>query len=609
MGNIYRKQWKSEKGTGWNFRLDIMPYDSFLSDPVVTLSGAEANAIEIGAIESSYDALPYGLKSPDQMTLRLVSSKLPLALQNYLRAKVSYGTININTWSSTGYFKNTFLYYSDRGTNGSTWTLEFVGTPAKISGMSYKKEAGAYATTIELVDSLYDAMVGMPMSKIENSNWAGNYHTVLYDVGFPGANRADAFHTARVEDTGWSTGFFVEDWATVFSKIKPHITSELVRQTCRTYNQSVAAIQNASDSTAEMPNLLGNCVEFYQCSGTYPRTIGPALTTSTAKLVTRVIERDSGATVGGVVSSRDEVSWARYETAWDWYKDLCETFAAKVSYRPVYNAGGGSPYISYVWYVEPIKSPYSSVVTASLDDALDYPEITETEDAVAKAEVRTDLFSEGNTTQWIVNSGVVRADKQFTAQVYCHNLPVTLDVFKASGGGDKTRADVYSIGLFQTNRIVYESGGQCFLAHPTVKIYEGPANSTVYKAIDPGTSVDLGEQPANPLLDGNANQVYNLWVNAVQKYGGLPYAIGRHVTSIFGTDNIASFEAEFRITDYPGMTIPAGSGQPAIGDVIDLSSSSAASDLSHLSWSKAVVTSVTSDLQANKSKIKYVLVP
>lgn len=610
----YRKEWTAP-ATGWKYRLDIVPYDGYLTDAVTMLSGAEANAIEVGEIETAFDKLPYGLQSPAQMTLRLVMSNLPAALINKLRDKLAFGTININTRSSTGLFKNTFLLFSDRGTNGATYTLEFVGTPSKINSMSYKKEAGAYVTSVELVDALYDAMVGMPMSNIDTTNdtptdWGGNYHTVLYDVGFPSVARSDAYHTARVEDTGWSSGFYVESVADIMTVIKKKISNELVRQTCRTYNTSASAWENSADIFSNLADMFVTCAEFYQCADAYPRTASTPLTTATAKLVTRVIEKDTGDTVGGMVSTRDEVSWARYETAWDWYKDLCETLGAKVTYRPIYNEAGGSPYISYAWYARPVKGMYSIAQTASLDKALDYPEITETEDGIAKAEVRTDLFSDGNVSQWIVNSGVVRADQQFTLQCFLHNLPVTMDtVVKTSGGGDPDKSDIKSIGLFQTNRIVYESGGQCFLAHPTVKLYTGLGTSSLYQAIDPDTSDDLGTLPPNLIFDNTTQQQYTLWVNAVQTYGGLPYAIGQHVTSLFGQDSLASFEAEFRIDDYKAMTLPSGVTSPALGDVVDLSSSSAATELPHLAWSMGVITSVKCNHQAGTASVKFVLIP
>jgi len=604
--DIYRKEWQATTGTRYNYRLDIVPYLANLSSAVITLSGAEANAIEIGAIESSFDKLPYGLQSPAQMTLQLVLSNLPDALKTSLQLKMTTGTYTVGSLSSTGNIKNTFMLFSDRGTNKGTWTLEFVGTPAKINSQKYKKEAGAYVTSIELVDALYDAMVSMPMSDIEGNTWAGNYHTVLYDVGFPSVARSDAFHTARVEDTGWSTGFFVESFADVMSNIRTNITAELVRQTCRTINTSNNALVNASDLFGTMPDFIGNCAEFYTCADAYPRTTGTALTKSTAKLVTRVIEKDTGNTVGGMVSSRDEVSWARYETAWDWYKDLCETFAAKVTYKPTYYEGSGSPYIAYGFSVKPIKQPLqTSKLVMSMNNALEHPEITETEDAVAKAEVRTQMFSEGNVSEWIVNAGVNRADQQFTLQNYLHNLPVTLNNQLYSGGGDRTRADFRSIGLFQTNRIVYESGGQCFIAHPTVKLYTDASTGTTYAAIDPNSLQDVGTLPPNPVFGDTSLQEYNLWVNAVQSYGGLPFAIGRYVTSVLGKDNIATFEVELRITDYPTILM----GTDALGNVADLSTSDIASDLSHLGWSNAVITGVTCDTQRGTATVRFTLVP
>lgn len=604
--DIYRKEWQAPSGTGWNYRLDIVPYLANLSSAVIPLSGAEANAIEVGAIEASFDKLPYGLQSPTQMTLQLVYSNLPEPLRVSLQLKMVNGTYTVGSFTSTGVMKNTFMLFSDRGTNKGTWTLEFAGTPAKINSMKYKKEAGAYVTTVELVDTLYDAMVSLPMSAIESNDWAGNYHTVLYDVGFPSVARSDAYHTARVEDTGWSTGFFVESFADVMTKIRANITEQLVRQTCRTVNSTANALVNAADSFGFMPNFIGNCAEFYQCADAYPRTTGTPLTKNTAKLVTRVIERDTGDTVGGMVSSRDEVSWARYETAWDWYKDLCETFAAKVTYKPKYNDPFGDPYISYSFVVQPIKQQYQTTKLAmSVDRVLEHPEITETEDAVAKAEVRTQIFSEGNVTEWIVNAGVNRADQQFTLQNYLHNLPVTVDNQLYSGGGDSTRADFRSIGLFQTNRIVYESNGQCFLSHPTVKLYTTSATGTTYAAIDPNSSQDLGTLPPNPVYSDISLQEYNLWVNAVQSYGGLPFAIARYVTSVLGKDNLATFEAEFRITDYPDILM----GTDSLGNVADLSTSSIAADLDHLGWANAIITAIDCDTQAGTTTIKFTLVP
>lgn len=603
--DIYRKEWQAPSGTRWNYRLDIVPYLANLSSTVIPLSGAEANAIEIGAIESSFDKLPYGLQSPAQMTLQLVLSNLPDPLKTSLRLKMVSGTYTVGSLTSTGNIKNTFMLFSDRGTNKGTWTLEFVGTPAKINSQKYKKEAGAYVTTVELVDSLYDAMVSMPMSDIEANSWAGNYHTVLYDVGFPSVARSDAFHTARVEDTGWSTGFYVESFLDVMTKIRKNITAELVRQTCRTLNTSVAAIEESSDVGTNMPDFIGTCAEFYTCADAFPRTTGTALTKTTAKLVTRVIEKDTGNAVGGMVSSRDEVSWARYETAWDWYKDLCETFAAKVTYKPVYYAGGGSPYIGYTFTVKPIKQQKGvSKLAMTIDKALEHPEITETEDAVAKAEVRTQMFSEGNVSEWIVNAGVNRADQQFTLQNYLHNLPVTMDTLQTGDSIDFFRSydDAVSIGLFQTNRIVYESGGQCFIAHPTVKLYTDASTSTLYEARDPVTNIDYGRRP--PLIHGDLPR-YNLWVNAVQSYGGLPFAIGRYITSVLGKDNIASFEADFRITDYPTILM----GSDALGDVADLSTSAVASDIDHLGWANAVITGVTCDTQAGTATVRFTLVP
>lgn len=595
---IYRKQWTDQTGTGWNYRLDIMPYGNLLNASVVTLEGNAANLIEIGAISSAFDKLPYGLQNPPEMTIKLAISNLPSALQTALRNKV--GLVGD---------RNLFMLFSDRGTNGATYTLEFCGVQAKIAGTTYSKEAGAWLTSIDLVDALYFTMTQVRMSEIENNSYAATTpYTVLYDVGFPSAARTDVFHSARAEDTGWTRDFFADTWNEVVGEVRTDISYYLSILACRTSN-TTGVVDIIADLTGDMADYWGNTVDMYQCSATYPRTATTALDGNSARMVSRIREKDGNAVVGGMVSSRDKFSWARYETAWDWIKDLSETFNAKASYYPVYYAGGGNPYIAYAWNVKPVLTdPISAGRTLPFESALSWPEINETEEGIGKSETRTEA-GDKDVKQWIVNAGVSRADKQFTAQLWVTNSPTVVDSFKV--GNDEVngvdQAELYSKGIFQTNRIIYESGGQIFKAHEDVRLYKSATVSVLYQAIDPSTSNNLSEEPptfGGDEAQGVALQKYQLWANAVQSYGCLPYALAKHITNLFGNDNITSFQIEYRITDFPTKVLNEN-----LGAVYDFSASDVASELSHLQWDQGVVTAIEADHMKNTAKLTIMLVP
>jgi hypothetical protein len=242
------------------------------------------------------------------------------------------------------------------------------------------------------------------------------------------------------------------------------------------------------------------------------------------------------------------------------------------------------------------------------EQALTWPEINETEEGIGKAETRTEA-NDKDVKQWVVNSGVARADKQFTAQLWMTNSPTVVDSFKF--GNDRIngvkQAELFSKGIFQTNRIIYESGGQIFKAHEDVRLYKSASTSTLYQAIDPTTLQNLSEQP--PTFSGDdgdivALQKYQLWANAVQSYGCLPYALARNIVSIFGDDNITSFQIEYRITDFPTKVLNEN-----LGAVYDFSASDVASELSHLQWDQGVVTAIEADHMKNTAKLTIMLVP
>lgn len=591
----YRKEWQDPNGTGYLYRLDIVPYDEDINSTTTAISGAAATLIEVGAVEYGYNDIPYGIINPPTMTLKMCLSELPSALATKIRTKQAGGSRSA---------RNLFLFYCDRGTGG-TYTLEFCGVQAKISGTTYSKEAGKYIVTLDLVDALYFGMVSTQMSSLEtNSLSTATRYGTLYDVVFPSGSRTSAYHDSRVSATGWSDKFSLHSFTDMVSLVREEISFVLKSVATRTSNV-VADVDNTDADTngAWINDIIGYCIAFYKCATTYPRTQGAALTTLTTRLIGKVYDNDSGDVIGGMTSPRDKYSWAGYESAWDWAKDFFETVNCKASYKPVYNAGGGNPYITWVWSCKPILEPLSGTAkTFNLDDALTFPEVVETEQSVGISETR--IETEGSDVkEWKVNAGVSRADRSFTLRANSlHNLPTFKPDYVVGAGGDPTKLDAVSKGLFQTNLVCYTEGSDAVKVHEDVRLWKDASTSTLYEALEGADN--LSETPPNEVLGDVGLTNYNLWVNAVQTYGGLPYALAKHINSIFGNDNVAQFDVDIRINSDVTKVL-----NDNIGEVFDLSSSAIATELSHLAWTTAVVTNIKADHVKNISTVTFTLVP
>lgn len=589
----WSKEW-SEGGV--LHRLWIVPYNEQINSTTTALNGAAVTLTEVGDIEHSFNDIPYGVMKPPTMKITTCLSALPSALATALRTKQAGGARSA---------RNLFLYFTDRGTGG-TYTLEFCGVQAKIAGTSYRKEAGAVLVEIELIDALFFGMVSTVMSGLEsNSLSTATRYGTLYDVGFPSAARTDAYHDSRVSATGWSDKFTMHSFTDMVSLVREKISFTTKSVATRTGNIAASTDNTDADTNSVWINdIIGYCIEFYKCSTTYPRTQGAALSTLTTRLISKVFSAsDSTRVLGGMTSASDKYSWAAYDSAWDWAVDFFETVNCKASWKPVYNAGSGNPYITWAWSCKPVLASVSgSAKTISIDSTLNNFDTTETETAIGISEVR--IETEGSDVkEWKVNTGVSRADRSWTLRGNSiTNVPTVKPDYVVSAGGDNTKADAVSKGLFQTNLICYSEGSDAIKVHEDVRLWKDASTSTLYEALDGADNVS--EEPPNIAIGDVGLQMYNTWVNAVQSYGCLPYALAQHIGTIFGNDNVARFDCDVRIRGQYDKVLGDN-----LGEIYDLSTSSIAGELSHLNWDQAVLTAVKANHKKNTSTLTFTLVP
>lgn len=593
----YLKSWQDQKGTGWNYKLQIVPYDDQIDRwTVCTAFDADATLITVGEIESAMNSLPYGLQNPTTLTIDVVFSNLPDALKPYIRAKQA---------GAAKTARNLFLYFSDRGTNSTTWTLEFCGVPSKIGSSKYKKQAGKYVTSIELVDAMHFAMITYGMDFLSSSTFptvAGKAFR-LYDVNLFGEDRSDSIHECTLEATGWANGFSGQSWADYMYAVREWVSFVLQSLATRTANVTDTTVLADSGGYLQT-NFVGNTIKFYKPDTTppYPRVVGTALDKDTLKLAAKVYD-EAGAVIGGMTSASDKYAFARYESVWDWFVDITETMNAKATYRPVWNDPTGNPYISWTWFVQPpTKAISGSAKTLNLGGALSQPEIVETEQGVGKTEVQVE--TEGNDIKsWVVNSGVSRADRQFTLRCKINNAPTTKpDYIIGNQAGDRNIADARSVGFFQTNTLYCDEASTILKVHETVGLTADGTTWTDYTTSDGATIV--GDYPPTFLGSDDGLQSWNLYVQATQRYGCLPYSLAKHISDVFGNDLVATFDVDVRITDNPSKVLNEN-----LGELFDLSASSIASELTQYAWSNAVLLSVKAKHSENKSTLTFMLVP
>lgn len=582
MGTIYRKQWTATNGH--TYTLDIVPYDTDTDETtVVTLSAADANLVEVGTITHAFDELPVGLMTPPSMTCKVVINRLPSALQTALRAKF------IEFAGPGGYVaRNLFILKSDYGVAG-TVNVVFCGVQARINSQTYERQSGEYIVEIELQDAMQWTMSSIKPSnslawtalqestrKIRRIAWelrapnvGDGLYDAVYDTGLTNLDERLEFHT----------------WEQSFGAIMDYISQEAKKMSIRstsTFNTADYGLDwESSDALGIMQ--LYNTNGWTVASG---RPRGSTLTNATTYLCTHITQ--NGQTIGGLASPQDKYGWTRYESWWDFFKDISETMFLKVSYKYAIDTVIEPGVVNVTWEIRPVIS--TNVATVDIMDSLDEPNIEETASAIGRCETRFAAeYGDATVTQHIANAGVARADRQYTVDMVMHNVPL----FKGRREDLRFGIDPYIAepGLQHCNQFWFwdtsVSPNEIVKVHENMKIKWGAGS---------GDAFDYNALIADtPPYDKEA---HNAWAIEVQRTTGMPASLANAYVSLFGDDNLATVEIRTRLIDY----------RLSVGDRMTISGQ-VTSDVPHLAWSNAVITSVETDVTAGTQTVIFMLIP
>lgn len=585
---IFRHSWEAELHA-WRYRLDIIPYDANLSDADVrtfTVNPSDYPLRSVDTIEGSFKDVPLGLCEPQRWGFTLAWEVLRSELKTYLRARTN----------GTG--RNVFLLYSDRGTGGATYTLEFAGVQPQLGGGKWTSEEYGLGFSVELVDIVHGTMAAMTGQQLIDgtaSYFGTAKQPVLWEVNFGSVDRSDAYQSARYEHTKFTSGFELMTWAYFWQAI----TESMGAAVAAAVNRRAVALPAAWwDSLSGYASIATNVIRFFSAAAdTAPRAVGSMLDKDSLCLISRVFT-PSGKVVGGRLSPHDNFSIASYSSAWDWLRDIVEVSCAKVSYVVSVNAGGGNPYLEVTHRALPIFDDGTSIY-ASTDDALDFSEITEIDPvSIGRAEVRVTYAGDGNLTDYEVNTGVVRTDRSFTIRCeQLNNLPSVLPDVRESqddNGLGYRYIDAVSNGLLETNLVCSFASSVPQRCHEKVRIYY---TATGYVEVDDTIS---SKPPA--LVTAAMKEAYALWAKEVQSLTGLPNAHTAFLVETLGRSKSAGVAITWRL-DY----LASRANLSALGERMILSGD-LCTELSDLAWGEAFVTAVSIDIIAGTCKMTLMLV-
>lgn len=599
--SIYR--FTRQLPNGWNVRLDLLPYNETLSGTVV--EQPPYGVITIGEHASEFDELPFGLQKPQTLKIELDWEGLSSIVRTLL--STARGT------NPFGYSaRNTWLLFSDRGTNSATWTLEYAGVEDNVDALELEPTDTGYTYNAELVDLAYYTLKTMTGKNVffgYTPEDTLGYREVFDSLETGGSGTDNQTSLVNIPELiSFTQGF--ADQTLAFRSSFEHV-ARWFRKVAGNYMNSLNGRSTAFsvlhdgnfDVGDDLRTLIETAATFYEQSTTAPRSAGSALTKSTAYLTTHVSATTNSAQaydtiLGGIASPGDKLGWGREDiSGWDILKRLAETMGVKLSYSFGYDnttyTSPARPFITIKWNVRRIASPITLSNTSTSPDynvdlttALSRPSISIRGNNVLKGEARVEGFNEEDVTEWARVANGTESSRSINVEPILNNMPTYKP--RADNGIGWNR-----IGYLQTNNIVtrYGSTDQLLKAHETTRVYWGPSG-TQYVEVSTPASAEL-PQITNPAL-------YKLTLAERQIRACLPYALVKFYSTVFAEEDSASIELDFDIRNSVAH-LPQ-----SLGARVSFTNG-AANTFPSLPWTQALCTSIVTNWLEGTTTAKYYL--
>lgn len=582
--------------TGWNVRLEYLTWDTNYGGTVTNVT--EPALIELGehTAEFDNDGLPYGLCAPQKLSLRLNYSLLPSAMRGYL--KYGYDT----TLPPEQFLKrNTWWLWTDRGTNGVTWSLEFVGCEEQSEGIDLEPGPGdTYEYAVELVDVVYHSMKYATGEELFN-----NIATSGTDLF---ARTFESFFNILVAD-GRGYNVFQKALTRNTFMVKADKVMELFAQGLSKFYNSRYVRSGATwplgAVMSGLDNLFTSALTLKKQSiRGLPRTAGANLTASEMYLIYQT-SFDYGI-VGGISSPIDKYAWGRGDvTPWDVLHDLAETLGVKISYAFDFLAPTNAANV--VFYVRRVGSTltHGDASATAYDAQLGASKMSERAriikrgSGIQKAEVQFESESDADARAVVRLSSAARGSRSMNVEPIVHNIP-TYQV-------DSDERQGRSGPLLQTNLIFFQSpeaSDTFILCHENTRYRYLPGSSGAY--VDATTTA--GSNPIQHEDDGENDGEYRLQLNAIQTTATMQSALAKFAVHVFGADQNGIMESSWNL-------LTTTQAMPhRLGAVHDLSyaqnagaggASYLASAFDEMTWTRCILTKSSVNYTTGENAVTY----
>ena len=584
---------------GWQVRLDMISYDGAFGDAITALP--EVVLLEMGELTAEFDSLPYGLMNPATFSFRLVWDQLPEAMQTYLEDAFAEYPLTIS-----GYKRNTWYLYTDRGTNGATWSLEFAGCEDNVEALELQPlDNGLFSYNVELVDIAYYWLktmngkqffnvIGLGIAKILSQDIAAGPNAWQIRLSPNSLNNREQVHefwSVNAQGTFLSIGNLMDTFYNSSSYFAESLTH---------------AASGTFDSTNALRNLMNHAVDWYAAASvqSLPRNAdSTALTNSQMYALVEITPVGDATAIGGIMNQQDKYGIANANTtAYDVLRTLCEQSGVRVGYRFTISGTGSGTAINVVFDVKMVTEgrdhPSNVDATLSLSNALTYSSITKRGDNILKAEVRFETDSDRDATDIVKVQRGARASRSMNIEPLLHNMPVHILDNNPDDKWPKFKAPIKQTNQLYVRGSYYGGSPSNFIkVHEKTKIRY---SSSQYVEVDPD-----GLKNPVPATDFRTNSqtqaTYFLQINDCQVNGCITAALCNLLLTVFSNENNAIVEVEWPLSISSKVMTDYIAGKFELTD-------EAALKFGNISWDKAMPVSISVDLIGAKATHRYYMV-
>lgn len=396
---VYRESWT--KVNGWQVRVDFLPcggddYD-YSGRTVVNIAEIYDS---VNGCKFSMDNLPAGLADAGSCKFEINYTNCNSTMKTALDTQFSGGVANL------------FVIWSDRGTSGGTWSVEFIGAQRVTPETKERETPTGLIIEVEAIsihkialDEALDMseLLGFGTSIYPTLNNALTTAQHYTEFGYSTLGISTTKYLWRCE-TGGNLNF--APITTILAMMTACFSDKVRKHTMQATGNTYMDVDFTSALTIRLAKQ--NNLALYDIAAR-----GTTLSWSDVKVLVN-ITRDVYATngtyavylyepaLGGLFSTDADGAMADAKTYWDFFKQWCENFFIKAT--PKFTVTSGNLYAGWN-FTSPYGTAYSVPTRTYADGDGDEPSWERNANRIGKAKIHQRIGKAGKETYEVYSQG------------------------------------------------------------------------------------------------------------------------------------------------------------------------------------------------------------